>query len=47
MKEEERKIKLDDDVARYFARFGGNLVFVVDLWEAHNTFCATGRKHEH
>ena len=47
MREEERKIKLDDDVARYFARFGGNLFLFVDLWEAHSTFCATGRKDGH
>ena len=47
MKEEERKIKLDDDVARYFARFGGNLFLFVGLWEAHNTLCANGRKDKH
>ena len=27
------KIKMDDDVARYFTRMGGNFLFV-DLWEA-------------
>ena len=30
--EEEIKIKMDDGVARFFTRFGGNLF--VDLWEA-------------
>ena len=34
MDEEEIKIKMDDDVARFFTRFGGNVLFV-DLWEAH------------
>ena len=31
--EEKTKIKMDDGVARFFTRFGGNL-FIVDLWEA-------------
>ena len=35
MDEEEIKTKMDDDVARYFIRFGGLfLVLFVDLWEA-------------
>ena len=25
---------MDDGVARFFTRFGGNLFVVVDLWEA-------------
>ena len=33
MDEEKTKIKMDDGVARFFTRFGGNLL-VVDLWEA-------------
>ena len=33
MDEEEIRIKMDDDVARFFTRFGGNFLFV-DLWEA-------------
>ena len=33
MDEEERKRKMDDGVAGYFTRFGGNVLFV-DLWEA-------------
>ena len=33
MDEEEKKKKMDDGVARFFARFGGNLIFF-DLWEA-------------
>ena len=32
MDEEEIKMKMDDGVAGYFTRFGGNLS--VDLWEA-------------
>ena len=32
MDEEKTKIKMDDGVARFFTRFGGNLF--VDLWEA-------------
>ena len=28
------KIKIDDGVARFFTRFGGNLLYFVDLWEA-------------
>ena len=32
MDEEEIEIKMDDCVARFFTRFGGNLF--VDLWEA-------------
>ena len=30
---DEEEIKMDDGVARFFTRFGGNLFFV-DLWEA-------------
>ena len=30
--EEKTKIKMDDGVARFFTRFGGNLF--VDLWKA-------------
>ena len=33
MDEEEMKIKMDDDVVRYFTRIGGNFLFV-DLLEA-------------
>ena len=33
MNEEKTKIKMDDGVARFFTRFGGNL-FIVDLWKA-------------
>ena len=32
--EEEIKIKMYYGLARYFARFGGIFVVVVDLWEA-------------
>ena len=32
MDEEEIKIKMDDGVARFFTRFGGNFLFF-DLWE--------------
>ena len=32
--EEERKRKMDDGVARYFTRFGGIFVVVVDLWRS-------------
>ena len=32
MNEEKTKIKMDDRVARFFTRFGGNLF--VDLWKA-------------
>ena len=34
MDEEEIKIKMDDGVARFFTRFGGNLFIClsVDLW---------------
>ena len=31
MDEEEIKIKMDDGVARFFTRFGGNFL-IVDLW---------------
>ena len=31
MNEEKTKIKMDDGVARFFTRFGGNFLFV-DLW---------------
>ena len=31
--EKKMKIKMDDDVARYFTRMGGNFLFI-DLWEA-------------
>ena len=34
MDEEEIKIKMDDGVARFFTRFGGDLFLFVDLWEA-------------
>ena len=36
MDEEEIKIKMDDGVARFFTRFGGDFYFIlfVDLWEA-------------
>ena len=34
MDAEEIKINMDDGVARYFTRFGGNLFLFVDLWEA-------------
>ena len=33
MDEETIKIKIDDGVARFFTRFGGNF-FLVDLWKA-------------
>ena len=33
MDEEKIKNKMDYDVARFFTRFGGDLLFV-DLWEA-------------
>ena len=32
MDEEKIKIKMDDGVARFFTRFGGNFL-IVDLWE--------------
>ena len=32
MDEEKTKIKMDDGVARFFTRFGGNLF--ADVWEA-------------
>ena len=34
MDEEEIKIKMDDGIARFFIRFGGNLFFIFDLWKA-------------
>ena len=35
MDEEKIKIKMDDSVARFFTRFGGNFkCLFVDLWEA-------------
>ena len=34
MDEEEREIKMDDGVARYFIRFGGIVFLFVDLLEA-------------
>ena len=34
MDEEKINIKMDDGVARFFTRFGGNLFCFVDLWEA-------------
>ena len=36
MDEEEIKIKMDDGVARFLTRFGGNVF--VDLWEAQPCF---------
>ena len=34
MDEEEIKIKMDDGIARFFIRFGGDLFLFVDLWKA-------------
>ena len=34
--EEKKEKKMDDGVARFFTRFGGNLF--VDLWEAQPCF---------
>ena len=34
MDEENIKIKMDDGVARFFTRFGGNLFIFVGMWEA-------------
>ena len=36
MDEETIKIKMDDGVARFFTRFGGNFSLFADLWEAQN-----------
>ena len=36
MNEEEIKIKVDDGVARFFARFGGIYFLFVDLWEVQH-----------
>ena len=36
MNEEEKRKKMDDGVARFFIRFGGNLF--VDLWKAQPCF---------
>ena len=37
MDEEKIKIKMDDGVARFFTRFGGNFGLFVDLSRRHRT----------